>query len=117
MRFLADENISNLVISVLGADGHDVLSIRSGHAGSDDTNVLAIAEADGRILITEDHDFGQLVVRQKLPVVGVMLLELDRLSNAAEAARVRSVVASESCGLIGHFVVVEVGRIRRRPIG
>jgi predicted nuclease of predicted toxin-antitoxin system len=117
MRFLADENISNLVISVLSADGHDVLSIRSGHAGADDTRVLGIAEADGRILITEDHDFGELVVRQKLPVLCVMLLELDRLSNAAEAARVRSVVASEGSGLAGHFVVVEVARIRRRRIG
>ena len=41
-----------------------------------------------RILVTEDRDFGELVVRQRLGVDGVLLLELDRLSNAAETDRV-----------------------------
>ncbi|MGE0009062.1 MAG: hypothetical protein AB7S92_26230 [Parvibaculaceae bacterium] len=42
--------------------------------------------------MTEDRDFGELVVRQRLEVQGVVLLELDRLSNEAEAERVARVV-------------------------
>ncbi len=116
MRFLTDENVSNLVVELLGADGHDVVLVRHGHEGAVNTTVLQIADASGRILITEDREFGELVVRQKLPVCGVPLLELDQLSNQAEADRVRAVVASEGDHLIGYLVVVEPGRFRRRKL-
>jgi predicted nuclease of predicted toxin-antitoxin system len=116
MRFLTDENISNFVVNILVADGHDVVLVRHGHEGSDDPFVLNLADQSRRILITEDRDFGELVVRQKLPVGGILLLELDQLSNQAEAERVRVVVASEGELLMGHLVVVEAGRLRRRKL-
>ena len=59
-----------------------------------------MANAEGRILLTEDRDFGELVVRQRLGVVGVVLLELDRLTNSTEADRVGDVVASHADKLV-----------------
>src|SRR5450631_594390 len=44
-------------------------------SGIPDTEVLKVAEAEGRILITEDQDFGELVLRQRLGVRGIVLLE------------------------------------------
>jgi predicted nuclease of predicted toxin-antitoxin system len=116
MQFLADENISNLVIQELVAAGHDVVSIRSAHRGLDDAGVLSLADGDRRILITEDRDFGELVVRQRYPVIGVLLLELDRLTNEGEATRVLAAVMQIAGRIAGHLVVVEPGRIRLRPI-
>jgi predicted nuclease of predicted toxin-antitoxin system len=116
MRFLADENISNLVISKLETAGHNVQSVRRSHAGIDDKSVLEIAGLGDCVLITEDQDFGDLVVRQKLPVLGVILLELDRLSNTAEARRVMEVVDNKSENLIGRLTVVEPTRIRSRSL-
>ena len=66
--------------------GFDVLSIREAGRGISDDAVLDAANSDDRILITEDQDFGEMVIRQRLRVRGVVLLELDRLSNAMELA-------------------------------
>src|SRR5947207_12498270 len=85
MRLLADENVSRLVIERLRTCGFEVRSVSDTNRGAPDTDVLSAADAEGCILITEDRDFGELVIRQRLSVRGVMLLELDRLSNAAEA--------------------------------
>ena len=74
MRFLADENVSRLVADRLRDDGHDVAWIAEVSRGAADGVVLTKAEADSRILITEDRDFGELVIRQNLPVLGVLLL-------------------------------------------
>ena len=116
MRFLADENVSRLVIERLRNGGHDVISIAETRPGAPDEDVFNAAESDGRILITEDRDFGEMVIRQRLGLRGVILLELDRLSNALEADTVASVVSAHADRLFGNLVVIEPGRIRLRPL-
>ena len=116
MRFLADENVSRLVVERLRADGVDVISVGETSPGLSDDGVLALANAEGRILITEDRDLGELVVRQQRDARGVILLELDRLSNAAEADLVARVVSGRADRLAGNLIVVEPGRIRVRPL-
>jgi predicted nuclease of predicted toxin-antitoxin system len=116
MRFLADENVSRWVIERLRNDGHDVVSIAETRSGARDEEVLSVADADGRILISEDRDFGELVIRQRLSVRGMVLLELDRLSNAREAVTVAEVVSMHADRLVGNLVVIEPGRIRVRPL-
>jgi predicted nuclease of predicted toxin-antitoxin system len=44
--------------------------------------ILDEADSDDRVLVTEDRDFGELVVRQRLKVRGIILLELDRRTGA-----------------------------------
>ena len=116
MRFLADENVSRLVIRRLQASGFDVISIGEARSGTPDRVVLETANAEDCILITEDRDFGELVVRQRLGVRGIILLELDRLSNVAEAEAVVHVVNVHAESLLGHLVVIEPGRVRLRPL-
>jgi predicted nuclease of predicted toxin-antitoxin system len=116
MRFLADENVSRLVIERLRAGGFDVISIGETRSGAADRDVLQAADAEGCILITEDRDFGELVVRQRLQVRGMILLELDRISNMAEADAVAEVVSAHADRLLGNLVVIEPGRIRIRPL-
>ncbi len=96
IRFLADENVSRLVVERLRAAGWDVLSIGGALGGASDGEVLETARREGRILITEDRDFGELVVRQRLGAAGVILLELDRLSNLVEAEHVGKIVAAHA---------------------
>jgi len=115
MRFLADESVSRRVIERLRADGFDVISIGETRSGAPDSVVLELADAEGSILITEDRDFGELVIRQRLGVRGLILLELDRVSNAAEA-EAAEVIRSHADKLPGNLVVIEPGRIRLRPL-
>lgn len=65
-------------------------------------------------LITEDRDFGELIIRQRLAIRGLILLELDRISNAAEADIMAQVVSSHLDKLLGNLLVIEPGRIRVR---
>lgn len=116
MRFLADENVAHCVVERLRTAGFDVMTMGLTNPGASDSDVLATAKRDGRILITEDRDFGELVVRQRLDVQGVVLLELDRLSNAAEADRVAAVVSTNVHKLSGNLLVIEPGRTRIRPL-
>jgi predicted nuclease of predicted toxin-antitoxin system len=116
MRFLADENVSRFVIKRLRDRAFDVVSIVETRPGATDKDVLEIANAGGCILITEDRDFGELVIRQRIGVIGVILLELDRLSNTAEADVVVEAVSLHQDKLTGNLVVIEPPRIRVRPL-
>jgi hypothetical protein len=46
----------------------------------------------------------------------MILLELDRISNAAEADLVAEVISAHADRLSGNLVVIEPGRIRIRPL-
>ncbi len=116
MRFLADENVSRLVVERLRGAGFDVMSIAETRSGTSDADILKTADREDRILITEDRDFGELVLRQRLDVRGMILLELDRLSNAAEASVVAETVSAHAAKLSGNLLVIEPARVRVRPL-
>ena len=116
MPLLADENVSMLVVERLRAIGLDVMAIGETSPGASDDQVLVIANREARILITEDRDFGEMIVRQRLGIRGLVLLELDRLSNVGEADRVAAIVSAHGDKLAGNLLVIEPGRVRVRPL-
>jgi predicted nuclease of predicted toxin-antitoxin system len=65
-RLLADENIPRPAVTALRAAGHDILAIQEDAPGAADEDVLAIARAQSRILLTFDLDMGQLVFERRL---------------------------------------------------
>ncbi len=115
MNFLADECCDALIVAGLRSDGHDVAYVKEIAAGSDDETVLQMAFGDQRLLLTEDKDFGELVVRLKLPTHGVVLLRMNPVDSAVKLARLREVLADES-RLIGAFVVVDEVKTRFRSL-
>jgi predicted nuclease of predicted toxin-antitoxin system len=60
MRLLADENISGSVVQALRDRGHDVLAVNESMRGAEDTAILSQAQAESRLVITQDKDFGEL---------------------------------------------------------
>ena len=60
MRFLADESCDYAVVRALRSAGHDVVAVADTNAQAPNTEVADLAASDGRILLTEDKDFGQL---------------------------------------------------------
>ena len=68
MRFLLDVSASSRSMrDTLTRLGHDVVSASDMAPGTADEEILALAAEDGRILITEDKDFGELVFVRRLP--------------------------------------------------
>ena len=76
MRYLADECLDGRLIAVLRADGHDVAAVRDRCAGARDADVLALARAERRILLTEDKDFGELALHAADPPGTVLVRDL-----------------------------------------
>jgi predicted nuclease of predicted toxin-antitoxin system len=116
MRFLADENFPGDAVAQLEAVGHDIAWVRDVAPGAKDSEILALAAREERILLTFDKDFGELARRAALPVSsGVMLFRLP----FPAASQVGSVLANriaERTDWAGHFTVIEATRIRMRSL-
>ncbi|MCZ7624748.1 MAG: DUF5615 family PIN-like protein [Candidatus Methylomirabilis sp.] len=61
MRFLVDEGCDYGVVRALRVAGYDVHAISEMSPRAEDTDVIALAAREERIVLTEDGDFGQLV--------------------------------------------------------
>jgi predicted nuclease of predicted toxin-antitoxin system len=72
VKVLADECCDAPLVRGLRSDGHDVLYAKEIAPGADDEFVLELACSERRILLTEDKDFGELVVRLGMPAYGIL---------------------------------------------
>ena len=93
-----------------------MLWIRDSAPGSADDAVLALAAREGRLLLTLDKDFGELVFRRGAQASrGVILFRIPQPSAAAVAERVTAVLEARD-DWPGHFSVVEEFAIRMRRL-
>ena len=114
MRFLLDENIDLRPADFLIQLGHDATAIARDYPASlEDVDVLAIAVREQRILITNDQDFGELVVREGRSHAGVILFRVRPATFAHQRDRLLQVLAEHADDL-GHLLVVERSRVRVR---
>lgn len=77
MRWLADECVDAGLVLHLRADGHDVAYMAEIMPAASDLEVVTRARAEGRVLLTEDKDFGDLIFRRRELIPGVVLLRID----------------------------------------
>ncbi len=116
MKFLANENFPQAAVVALRQDGHDVLWARTDLPGTDDDDILRRAQAEDRVLLTFDKDFGDLAFHWGLPAqCGVILFRLSIPSPDVSAQRVVAAIATQQ-DWSGSFTVVEDARIRIRPL-
>ena len=110
MKFLLDEGVPFRLAAYLQGQGHDVAAVGRDHphalAGRD---VLAIARAEQRIIITNDKDFGDLVFRDRLPHTGVILFRLGYLPITVRIAHLRRVLTDYADRLDRLIVVTPRG--------
>jgi predicted nuclease of predicted toxin-antitoxin system len=104
MRFLVDESTGKRFSELLKEAGHDVLFVGDSMSGASDETVLDEANKQGRILVTDDKDFGELVFRLLKPTSGVVLL---RLAATDPERRLGFLLgAIESYDLESHFTTI-----------
>ena len=111
MNFLADESCAGPVIRALREAGHDVIAIAEAAKGADDEQVLERAVEEKRVLITEDCEFGEMVMRAGAPPQAWCWSGLT-IARLAKPATVIEAVAKLGSRLKNAFAVVEPGRVR-----
>jgi predicted nuclease of predicted toxin-antitoxin system len=96
-KFLTNENIARAVVQALRQAGHDVLSAKESLRGEEDAAILARAQAEERIVVTQDKDFGELAFRFGLSATcGITLFRLSGLGRDADVARIVEVLSSRT---------------------
>ncbi len=114
MKFLIDASCDARLVDHLRHLGHDVTRVGPDYpARLRDSEVLAHAYREQRILVTDDRDFGELIFRQRHAHAGVIYLRLDTTQIAVRTARVDHVLTTYS-GDLDKFIVVSTQTVRLR---
>ena len=119
MKFLVDENLSEHVAEVLVENGHDAIHVRDiGLGRADDPVVMERAEAEGRVVVSADTDFGAILARSGKRAPSVILLRTVGQRRAwSQAALILANLPQVADDLeAGALVVIEDGRVRSRRL-
>jgi predicted nuclease of predicted toxin-antitoxin system len=116
LRLLANENFPGAAIAELRRRGSDVLWARTHMAGAPDTDILAQAVAEARLLVTFDEDFGELVFRRgRRASCGVVLFRIATKSPEDATRRIVTLLESRD-EWRGSFSVIDEHGIRIRSL-
>jgi predicted nuclease of predicted toxin-antitoxin system len=118
MRILIDENLPFRLIRALRALGHDVEHVYTKNlAGRPDPDVLALARAEERLLITSDRRFADMRIFLPGTHPGLLFVRLKHPARRALFEKVRTLFGSEDVeSWRGCFVVASDAKLRvRRP--
>lgn len=111
-----DENVPVRLVGVLQSLGHDVEHLSLGSArGLSDEEVIDAAIQGGRMIVTQDLDFGRLYYFHHRGQVGMLVLRMSRLTFAGMEKRVREFLEKtdlEARGFHRSLVVLEAHRHR-----
>lgn len=117
MKFLLDHDVYGATARFLADLGHEIVQVaRIGLAQAEDEDLLKVAQAQDRLFVTRDRDFGGLVFVNALGAGVLYLRILPSTQNAVhqELARVLTTYTEEE--LKKAFVVIEPGGHRFRKL-
>jgi predicted nuclease of predicted toxin-antitoxin system len=113
MKLLVDACSGQKVASGLRHAGHDVVFAGDWDKDPGDDEILALAQAEQRVVITRDKDFGTMAVRDKLPHCGIV--RLVELPPGRELELCSTVLARYATDLArGVLITVDAHRVRVR---
>jgi predicted nuclease of predicted toxin-antitoxin system len=116
VRLALNENMPGSVVAELRARGHDCLAVKESMRGAKDVEILARAQTENRIVVTQEKDFGELAYRHRLPAdCGIILFRLSGTDPDADDRRMVEVIESQT-GWNGQFAVATSDRVRIRPL-
>lgn len=115
--FLVDESCPRAVADSLRDAGHDARYAADTNRRADDVALVALAQAEGRVIVSEDFDFGELLVRHRLQAPGAIVLHMPRTDPQTRAKRLIAVLKIKDLEFVGKLTIVSSRQVRQRPIG
>lgn len=115
MKLLANENFPRPGILLLRSLGYNITSIGEDYAGVTDEFVMKIAETEGRVIITFDRDYGELIFKHGyMPQNGVVYLRLQEYQPDEPGAIVNRLFQEYAIETQRTFTVFDGVMIRQR---
>jgi predicted nuclease of predicted toxin-antitoxin system len=117
IRFLLNENVPLASVRLLRQAGWDIAAIIEDSPGLSDTEVMARAHREQRIIVTFDRDYGELLYRRRLPAPpGILYLRFAPLTPEEPGEYVLRLLTNPNITLSGHFTVADRHQLRQRPL-
>jgi predicted nuclease of predicted toxin-antitoxin system len=117
MKFLANENFPLASVHHLREAGHDIKAIIEDSPGIKDSEVLARAIGEERIVLTFDRDYGRLIYRLGHPTpLGIVYFRFDPLTPKEPAEHLLRLLIVEVLTLDKKFTVTDRDHVRQRPL-
>lgn len=118
MKFLADMGVSQTTVKWLNKQGFNATHVRDVNMNrSLDAEILSKAKAEGRIVLTCDLDFGDLLSASGEYSPSVIIFRLENETPANVIKRLNQVLQESPDALTkGSIIVVEEGRYRVRKL-
>jgi predicted nuclease of predicted toxin-antitoxin system len=119
VKLLLDQNLSPVLATLLGELGHDAVHVRTlGLSTATYDRIMAEAVAGGRVVVSADTDFGELLARTNSAKPSVVLLRRQEQRRATQIAALiaLNLPAVEDDLAAGAIVVFDDDRIRVRHL-
>lgn len=114
---MLNENIPLFSVHRLREAGLDVVSISEEFPGITDQQVMTRAKNEGRIIVTFDSDYGELIYRQQLPVpLGIIYLRFIPDYPEEPAELLLELFKNDEIQLEKRFTVANRNQIRQRKL-
>ena len=114
IAIVTDECVDYAITTTLRNAGFEVYAISEQNPAIKDKDVLAIAFAQQALLITEDKDFGELVIRLQLPNNGILLVKMMEAHSQIKAVLVLQIIQQYNTTLLKAFSVLDANKFRTR---
>ena len=116
-KFLANENVPLATVLRLRKEGFDVASVSLDASSITDREVMQIAAAENRTIITFDRDYGELIYKHGFrPPAGVVYLRMQNYQPEEPAELILKLLNNPNLEFAGHFTVADEKSIRQRKI-
>ncbi len=118
MKFLADMGVSPRVVEHLRLMGHDAVHLHEhGLDRMTDTDILAKAHAENRVVLTHDLDFGDLLAASQDVLPSVILFRLQDMRPGTVNRHLDDILAQHLPALeSGAILSVTERRVRLRML-
>lgn len=117
LLLLADEHIPDQSVRILKDAGHDVVSIARDFQSIEDIEIIALANREGRIIVSCDSDFGELIFNQGIRCeTGVIYFRIHKFTPEEPANIILHRLNEMETVFDGSFTVLTRTTIRQREL-
>ena len=112
IKLLMDVGVGKKVDLWLLNHGYNVKRARDINPRMPDHEILRMAVTEGRMVVTMDKDFGDLVYNSGQPHAGVLLLRLEDANSDEKIKVVKAILEKYSERICNNFCVYKDGKLR-----